>query len=360
VSNGLTKEQLEYFRRRNPYYFIRKLYDVLDGLDLEAKDVLPLYKRDINVPVPRTDIPFETPYMYYLKLKRYGYGGTSIWKAVSKLQHNPHTVLVEQVLKVDKETAADARGEELNYLWTLERYKLRRMKIIGWSIIRNAYYVMDWASRVADCSSAAFQALQTFTDELTLPEGFAADLSKLTSLAMDVVGIVKNGMGSPQMWLYKARAEEHCGTVKHTHVKPEEILFIKFGDPLYTLGSGLKVKFEPVGETVPKEEKEYWRIPIWGLLATFFDIGETIEWRGEERKGSIIMILFTCYARVLTDKFEDKFYGCWNHIKMVKKKLETAMELLTSKQRLLTQLPPPPPPEEEREVTVRPIPEEEE
>ena len=66
--------------------------------------------------------------------------------------------------------------------------------------------------------------------------------------------------------------------------------------------------------------------------------GDELEWHKEEKRGDIIMFLYTAYARVLTSSFDRVYYECWNRLKMVIKKVKLAMYLLQTKQKLITQL----------------------
>jgi len=209
------------------------------------------------------------------------------------------------------------------------------MHIIGWSIIKNAFYVMDWASRVVETASAAANMIQAFGDELDLPAGLTADLSKLASLAMDVAGYVQRGIGTPKVWAYRFRAAEEGRSYTISKILIERKdggykKFIRLGDPLLVLSDGLTVNFSPVK---PEDYKmEEWRVPIWGVLSVFAEKGDELE------DGNIIMFLYSAYARVLTSSFERAYYECWNRLKMVIKKVKLAMDLLQTKQKLIAQL----------------------
>jgi len=337
-------------KRRNPFSFLDELHKTLEKLENEAKNLRLLYDRDVNIPdVPR-DVSFETPFMTYLKIKELskvsGLGKVDLVEAVES--SNPGLKLEELTEKLDekkketfKKSLETAKGKQLSYLYSLEIYKLKQMKIIGWSVILNAFYIMDWASRVVSAASAAALMIQSFGDELYLPAGFTADLNKLVSIAMDVAGYVRAGMEGVYVWSYRA-AKEYCGTVKKMHIS-DETKFIILDQKLYTLKDGRTVKFAPVDiSKIPSDERENWRIPVWGVLATFIDNGSVIEWDEEKKKGDIVMFLYTCRSKVLTGKFEKTYYECWNHIKMVMKKVKLAMDLLQAKQRIISQLPPPP------------------
>jgi len=345
----------EYFKRRNPFYFLEDLHKTLVNLESEAKNVLLLYERDVNIPEVKNEIPYETPFMTYLKQKtasRYGLDPENVDKYF-KLAENPGNPSLEAenpklvaMKSLIKEAAESSKGEQLKYLFSLEKYRLERMRIIGWSVIKNAYYVMDWASRVVEVASAAAGAIQSFGDELDLPEGFTSDLSKLASLAMDVAGLVQRGMGSPEIWAYRAQSREQTGTVTKVFVN-DKTKFIMLGDPLYKVysgerkkpsnvesGAGLTVKFFPI----KRDAGEQWRIPIWGVLAVFIDKDSIIEWNDDLGAGDIVMFLYTARSRVLTGNFDDVFYECWNHIKMIIKKVSLAMDLLQTKQKIIAQL----------------------
>ena len=344
----------EYFKRRNPFYFLDELYKSLVKLEEEAKNVVLLYERDVNIPERKDQLPYETPFMLYLKLKRLRSQGLSVDDAYKIIEKsNPKLKLEEIKLEKDKskkqisldDMISKAEGEEMKYLFSLERYRLERMHIIGWSIIKNAFYVMDWASRVVETASAAANMIQAFGDELDLPAGLTADLSKLASLAMDVAGYVQRGIGTPKVWAYRFRAAEEGRRSKIRGGKKirytiSKILierkdrgykkFIRLGDPLLVLSGGLTVNFSPVK---PEDYKmEEWRVPIWGVLSVFAEKGDELE------DGDIIMFLYSAYARVLTSSFERAYYECWNRLKMVIKKVKLAMDLLQTKQKLIAQL----------------------
>ena len=210
------------------------------------------------------------------------------------------------------------------------------MHIIGWSVIKNAFYVMDWASRVVETASAAANMIQAFGDELDLPAGLTADLSKLASLAMDVAGYVQRGIGTPKVWAYRFRSaegERRSYTISRILIKKDDggyKKFIRLGEPLFTLSGGVTVNFSPVRRE--DYEMEEWRIPIWGVLSVFSEEGDELE------DGDIIMFLYAAYARVLTGSFERAYYECWNRLKMVIKKVKLAMDLLQTKQKLIAQL----------------------
>jgi len=334
----------EYFKRRNPFYFLDELYKSLVKLEEEAKNVVLLYERDVNIPERKDQLPYETPFMLYLKIKRLRSQGLNVDDAYKIIEKsNPKLRLEEVKLEKDKpkkQTSLDdaiskAEGEELNYLFSLEKYRLERMHIIGWSIIKNAFYVMDWASRVVETASAAANMIQAFGDELDLPAGLTADLSKLASLAMDVAGYVQRGIGTPKVWAYRFRAAEEGRSYTISKIFIERKgggykKFIRLGDPLLVLSDGLTVNFSPVK---PEDYKmEEWRIPIWGVLSVFAEKGDELE------DGNIIMFLYSAYARVLTSSFERAYYECWNRLKMVIKKVKLAMDLLQTKQKLIAQL----------------------
>ena len=333
----------EYFKRRNPFYFLDELHKALSALEEEAKNIIWLYQRDVNLPERKNEVPYETPFMTYLKRRAIRSEGFD----PNRLHHiieDPDPSVDELTRLVGDRNKAErlkqaldyAKGDELEYLYSLEKYRLQRMHIIGWSIIKNAFYVMDWASRVVEAASTASNMIQAFGDELDLPAGMSADLSKLASLAMDVAGYVQRGMGSPKVWAYRIKDEKQTGTVMKVHIKDKK--FIMLSQELYTLSNGNVVKFIPVfqkgeeGKDIPDEEKEYWNIPIWGVMAVFIDNTSSID------KGDIIMFLYSAYSRVLTDSFERVYYECWNRLKMVIKKVKLAMDLLQTKQKLITQL----------------------
>jgi len=339
----------EYFKRRNPFYFLDDLYKSLVGLEEEAKNIVLLYERDVNMPERRENIPYETPFMIYLKhrrLRRFGFNPNKVYSLLEK--SNPKLDL-QKIAKSQpeaeklKNALEYAKGEELNYLFSLEKYRLERMRIIGWSIIKNAFYVMDWASRVVETASAASNMIQAFGDELDLPAGITADLSKLASLAMDVAGYVQRGMASPKIWDYrfhfpsreenKKAREENNFVIKKILIKEgknRHKKFIMLSQPLFTLTNAVTVNFSPA--SVKDSKKEEWRIPIWGILSVFMEEGDELE------EGDIIMFLYSAYARVLTSNFERVYYECWNRLKMVIKKVKLAMDLLQTKQKLITQI----------------------
>ena len=345
----------EYFKRRNPFYFLDDLYKSLVELEEEAKNIVLLYERDVNMPERRESIPYETPFMIYLRhrrLKRFGFNLDKVSNPKLDLQKLVRSQPEAEKLKNALEYA---KGDELNYLFSLEKYRLERMRIIGWSIIKNAFYVMDWASRVVETASAASNMIQAFGDELDLPAGITADLSKLASLAMDVAGYVQRGMASPKIWAYKFRVpnketdektekkNSSEKAIKKTEEKKSFIVnkilikegdnykkFIMLSDPLLELANRDVVKFSPV--VAEDFEMEEWKIPIWGVLSVFVEENDELE------DGNIIMFLYSAYARVLTSNFERAYYECWNRLKMVIKKVKLAMDLLQTKQKLITQL----------------------
>jgi len=335
-------DMAEYLKRKNPFYFLDELYKSLAKLEEEAKNIVLLYERDVNMPERKDRVPFETPFMLYLKhrrIRRSGFNPNKVFKFLER--SNPHLKLKEIIKTKDdakklKESLEYAEGEQLEYLYSLEKYRLERMRIIGWSLIKNAFYVMDWASRVVETASAASNMIQAFGDELDLPAGLTADLSKLASLAMDVAGYVQRGTGSPQIWAYRIQSKSQAGVIKDVSIKEGKDKFIMLSQPLYTLTSGNIVKFVP--ESVSEETKNYWKVPIWGVLSIFMEKGEELEWHEKEGRGDIIMFLYTAYAKVLTSNFDRVYYECWNRLKMVIKKVKLAMYLLQTKQKLITQL----------------------
>jgi len=331
----------EYLKRRNPFYFLDELHKSLVNLEEEAKNVISLYERDVNLPERKDRLQYETPFMTYIKQRRlrsFGFNPDIIYNLTSMGEQK--TFAIKKDSDNLKNALNHAEGEQLEYLYSLEKYRLERMRIIGWSIIKNAFYVMDWASRVVETSSAASNMIQAFSDELDLPAGMTADLSKLASLSMDVVGYVQRGMGSPKIWDYRVQSKKQAGVIKDVHLKEKNGYkkFIILGEPLYTLSpSGVTVKFIP--ESTPKDETAYnWRVPIWGVLSVFIKKNDEVEWYEKQKKGDIIMFLYTAYSRVLTSSFERTYYECWNRLKMVIKKTELAMDLLQTKQKLITQL----------------------
>jgi len=346
----------EYYKRRNPFYFLEDLHKTLVDLESEAKNVLLLYERDVNMPEMPREVPYETPFMTYLKqkiLSEYGLTPEDVEKYL-RLSSNPGNPSLEVenpklavMRRFIREAVERAKGEQISYLFSLERYRLERMRVTGWSVIKNAYYVMDWASRVVETASAASSIIQSFSDELDLPEGFTSDLTKLASLAMDVVGFVQRGIGATEVWDYRAQSKEQTGVVTKVFVN-NKTKFVMLGDPLYKVrsgekakklsevkkGSGLTVKFLPVNG---ERDSERWRVPIWGVLAVFIDELSTIEWDDKNKRGDIIMFLYTARSQVLTSNFDNAFYECWNHIKMIIKKVSLAMELLQTKQKIIAQ-----------------------